>query len=99
MGDDAVMKPFFSCETALRKALGNAWQNKLFSLFVSASCIIGSIAAGSGAAGLLYQQHNLLKASLLFFVVLLSLTGSIFFLFRFLRQISPKRKPPNLWKP
>ena len=96
-GDDAVMKPFFTCQTALLKALEDAWQTRLFSLFVSASGIIASIAAGSGAAGLLSQQHDLLKALLLFLVVLLGLGGSLFFLFRFLKQISPKPKPPNIW--
>ena len=91
------MKRFFTCQTALLKALEDAWQNRLFSLFVSASGIIASIAAGSGAAGLLSQQHDLLKALLLFLVVLLGLAGSLFFLFRFLKQISPKPKPPNIW--
>jgi hypothetical protein len=86
--DDAVMKPFFTCQTALLDALEDAWQKRLFSLFVSASGIIASIAAGSGAAGLLSQQHDLLKALLLFLVVLLGLAGSLFFLVRFLKQIS-----------
>ena len=96
-GDDAVMKPFFTCQTALLKALEDAWQTRLFSLFVSASGIIASIAAGSAAVGLLSQQHDLLKALLLFLVVLLGLGGSLFFLFRFLKQIPPKPKPPNIW--
>src|SRR6516225_10833503 len=73
------MKPFFTCQTALLKALEDAWQTRLFSLFVSASGIIASIAAGAGAARLLSQQHDLLKALLLFLVVLLGLAGSLFF--------------------
>jgi hypothetical protein len=95
--EDVLMKPFFTCKTALLKATGYVWQNKLFSLLVSAFCIIASIAGGSGAAGLLFQQHDLLKALLLFLVVLLGLAVSLFFLFRLLQQISPKPKPPNIW--
>jgi hypothetical protein len=92
-----MIKPLFTWQTALLRALEDAWQNRLFSLFVSASGIIASIAAGSGAAGLLSQQHDLLKALLLFLVILFALAGSLFFLFRFLKQISPKPKPPNIW--
>jgi hypothetical protein len=64
---------------------------------IAATSRNASIAAGSGAAGLLSQQHDLLKALLLFLVVLLGSAGSLFFLFRFLKQISPKPKPPNIW--
>ena len=95
--EDALMKLFFTCEAALLKALEYARQNKLFSLLVSTFCIIASVAAGSGAAGLLFQQHDLLKVLLLFSLVLLGLASSLFFLFRFLRQISPNPKPPNIW--
>ena len=91
-----MIKPLFTWQTALLRALEDAWQNKLFSLFVSASGIIASIAAGSAAVGLLSQQHDLLKALLLFLVVLFGLAGSLFFLFRFFKQISPKPKPPNI---
>ena len=64
---------------------------------IAATSRNASIAEGSGAAALLSQQQDLLKALLLFLVVLLGLAGSLFFLFRFLKQISPKPKPPNIW--
>src|SRR6516164_4312799 len=86
--EDALMKLFFTCEAALLKALEYARQNKLFSLLVSTFCIIASVAAGSGAAGLLFQQQDLLKVLLMFLVVLLGLASSFFFLFRLMGQIS-----------
>jgi predicted RND superfamily exporter protein len=95
--EDALMKLFFTCEAALLKALEYARQNELFALLVSTFCIIASVAAGSGAAGLLFQQQDLLKVLLLFLVILLGLASSLFFLFRLLRQISSNPKPSNIW--
>ena len=91
------MKPFFTWEAALLKALEYARKNKLFSLLISTFCIIASVAAGSGAAGLLFQQQDLLKVLLLFLAVLLGLASSFFFLFRLLGQISSNPQPPNIW--
>jgi hypothetical protein len=65
----------------------------LFPPFVS----LRPLTAGSGAAGLLFQQQDLLKVLLLFLVVLLGLASSFFFLFRLLGQISPNPQPPNIW--
>jgi hypothetical protein len=52
------------------------------------------IAMGSIAAGLLYdelEEHHPILAGLLFLAALLAAAGALFFLFRFLKQIAPKR--------
>jgi hypothetical protein len=56
--------------------------------------MIACIAAGSVAAGLLYdelEEHHPILAALLLVAALLSATGTLFFLFRFMKQIAPKR--------
>jgi len=56
--------------------------------------MIACIAMGSVAAGLLYdelEEHHPILAALLVVAALLAATGTLFFLFRFLKQIAPKR--------
>jgi hypothetical protein len=55
--------------------------------------MIACIAVGSVAAGLLYdelEEHQPVMPGLLLVVVLLGAAGTVVFLFRFLKQISPK---------
>jgi hypothetical protein len=56
--------------------------------------MIACIAAGSVAAGLLYdkvEEHHPVKAGLLLIAALIAAAGTLIFLFRFLKQIAPKR--------
>jgi TRAP-type C4-dicarboxylate transport system permease small subunit len=67
---------------------------KLFSLLTAVLGMIACIAMGSVAAGLLYdelEEHHPILAALLVVAALLATTGTLFFLFRFLKQIAPKR--------
>jgi hypothetical protein len=56
--------------------------------------MIACIAIGSIAAGLLYdefEEHHPIRAGLLLIAALLAAAGTLIFLFRFLKQIAPKR--------
>jgi drug/metabolite transporter (DMT)-like permease len=57
---------------------------------LSAVCLGG----GSIACGLLSQEENATTAVLLFLAALAEAAGCMFFFYRFLREISPKPKPP-----
>jgi hypothetical protein len=68
--------------------------SKPFSLLTAALGMFACIAMGSIAAGLLYdelEEHHPILAGLLFLAALLAAAGALFFLFRFLKQIAPKR--------
>jgi len=52
------------------------------------------LGGGSVACGLLAQEENVTKAILLFLVALAEASGSIFFFYLFLREISPQPKAP-----
>jgi hypothetical protein len=52
------------------------------------------LGAGCLASGLLSQEENATRAVLLFLAALAGAAGCLFYFYRFLREISPRPKPP-----
>jgi hypothetical protein len=63
-------------------------------MFLWAFLSVVFLGGGSVACGLLAQEENVTKAILLFVAALAEASGSIFFFYLFLREISPRPKAP-----